>query len=255
MKSNKILGATLAASLFLVACGNDSKSADSSKFVCDVQETLTTVIVIQEIPDSVSYKEIGTLNGSRIDFVQELYYNNSKTADEICENTKEEAAGWLDGSVHVTCSGNRITRTDYSETTDIAGYAAKRRAQCDVAMKENEQKNTSSVKDDFYCKVTSAENSVKMEMYVRGFVTIVSKTEKGNGAFYTITEESYEKFTDAEEQCRLSKEYAGRNDLVTCSGKKVTTEQVYGEAFQSLSLDFMVDGYQEQCDKHRAELQ
>lgn len=111
------------------------ESIDFSKFICDVQETATTVVVTQVVPGYGSYKETGTLRGNRIDFVQESYYPDSDMAREMCEDIKAEAASWIDGSVSVNCVGNSITRTDFSETTDIAGYAAEQRMQCEEIKK------------------------------------------------------------------------------------------------------------------------
>lgn len=181
MKSQYMLSvAALAASLSLVACGDDSSSTsvvsvdnpqelgnqDSGKssssiasksdepsepksssssaiadepvgssasgdFVCDVQETATTVVVTQILKGWGSYKETGTLRDGNIYFVQEYEFETNTKAAEECVNFVEEAASWGDGSVQVTCDGRRVIREDYSETDDIAGYAADQREQCE----------------------------------------------------------------------------------------------------------------------------
>lgn len=137
MKSQYILSAAvLAASLSLVACDNSSSS--SSGYECSVSETATTVTITQSLSGVASYTERGVLNGNRIDFVEEAYYNDSRVASEMCNEAKEEASHWKDGSVHVTCSGNTVTRVDYSETTDIAGYAAEQRYRCEEMKKRYE---------------------------------------------------------------------------------------------------------------------
>ena len=131
MKSQYMLSvAALMASLSLVACGDDSSSA-SEDFVCDVQETATTVEVTQILKGWGSYRETGTLRNGIIYFVQEYDFESSTDAAEECRYAKKEAASWGDGSVQVTCDGRRVIREDYSETDDIAGYAADQREQCE----------------------------------------------------------------------------------------------------------------------------
>lgn len=148
MKSQYILSAAvLTASLSLVACDNSSSS--SSGYECSVSETATTVTITQSLSGVASYTERGVLNGNRIDFVEETYYNDSELAREMCNEAKDEAEEWRDGSVHVTCSGNTVTRTDYSETTDIAGYAAEQRYQCEEMKRRYESGSMWDEDDDW----------------------------------------------------------------------------------------------------------
>ncbi len=168
MKSRYMLSmAALVASLSLVACGGDSSSTSvvsvddpqemgnqelgkssnsvasksdepvgtipssaSGDLVCDVQETATTVVVTQILKGWGSYKETGTLRDGNIYFVQEYEFETNTKAAEECVNFIEEAASWTDGSVQVNCDGRRVVREDFSETDDIAGYAADQRELC-----------------------------------------------------------------------------------------------------------------------------
>lgn len=105
-------------------------SSASGDFVCDVQETATTVVVTQILKGWGSYKETGTLRDGNIYFVQEYEFETNTKAAEECVNFVEEAASWTDGSVQVNCDGRRVVREDFSETDDIAGYAADQRESC-----------------------------------------------------------------------------------------------------------------------------
>lgn len=252
MKSIKILcAATAVASMFFSACGDESSSA-SNGFVCDVQETSTTVTVTQSMAGWGSYTETGTLRDGNIYFVQEYEYESSSMAADECENFKEEAASWKDESVQVTCTGNKVVRTDYSETSDIAGYAADQRAQYQIAKEKMEEDGPASVNEPFSCKVSSTENSVKIEMRVKGYVALVSEMVKASDGFYTITEETFEKLIDADEECRSVKSYPGANKEVTCSDYEVITKEYITGSYESLGIDALVKSYQKKCDQYEA---
>lgn len=113
-----------------ITSSNSQISGVSSEFICDVEESATSVIMSLNIPNYSSYKETGTLSGRKIYFVQEYVYLDKSEAQAACEEYKEDAESWYDGSVDVSCAGNRVTRTDYSETDDVAGYAANMRENC-----------------------------------------------------------------------------------------------------------------------------
>lgn len=250
MKSANFTTLMLAASVLLTACGEDSSSGASGDFDCDVQETATTVTVTQNLRGWGSYKETGTLRDGRIYFVQEYEYESSSMAADECENFKEEAALWKDGSVQVTCSGNKVVRTDYSKTSDIAGYAADQRAQCQIAKGKMEEDGPASANESFSCKVSSTENSVKIEMHVKGYVALVSEMVKASDGFYTITEETFEKLIDADEECRSVKSYPDVNKEVTCSDYKVITKEYIPGSYESLGIDVLVKSYQKNCDQY-----
>ncbi len=252
MKSVNFTTLMLAASVLLTACGEDSSSGASGDFDCDVQETATTVTVTQNLRGWGSYKETGTLRDGRIYFVQEYEYESSSMAADECENFKEEAASWKDGSVQVTCSGNKVVRTDYSETSDIAGYAADQRAQCQIAKGKMEEGGAASANEAFSCKVSSTENSVKLEMRVKGYVTFVSEMFKEPDGFYAITEEKFEKFIDADKECRSVKSYPGANKEVTCSDYEVITKEYIPGSYESLGIDVLVESHKEKCNQFEA---
>lgn len=110
---------------------NSVASSASEDFICDVQESATTVVITQYIKDVVSYKETGTLRGGKIYFHEEYEYADASMGAEECARMKEEYGSWRE----VACNGNSFTIDDYSDSDDIAEYAAEQREQCEKIRK------------------------------------------------------------------------------------------------------------------------
>lgn len=149
MKFEKtFFAALLATSFFFVACGGDSSGA-SEDFACDVTLTETTVTTYTNVPGMVSYKETGVLHEDYISFVQLYEYASSAEARSACASMSEDAEEWRDGSVQVSCSGNTVTWSDYSETDDLVGYAEEQREQCAELLERYESGTLFDEDDDW----------------------------------------------------------------------------------------------------------
>ena len=108
----------LAGAIALVAC--DDSSSASNSFSCDVTRKSGTVKVSSTVPGygsmtvTVSESTNPNFEGYRV-IVSQYTYKNSTMANEECEDWKEEANEWRDGSVSVKCSGSTITVTEYDK--------------------------------------------------------------------------------------------------------------------------------------------
>ena len=70
-------------------------------------------------------------NGSRYSSItSEYWYADDATAASECQKNKEEASHWLDGSMKVTCSGNKIFVEEVDEGK-LRDYEADFRENCE----------------------------------------------------------------------------------------------------------------------------
>jgi hypothetical protein len=96
----------------LVACDDSNGSA-----ICEVTRTATTVKVVNDIPGLAGYNSTVTDQGNYVTIESEFWYENQSYADKDCAEWKEEARGWRDGSMKVTCSGKSVYISEYDEGT------------------------------------------------------------------------------------------------------------------------------------------
>ena len=106
-----------ATSFGLVACDNsssaessdDNSNKKSGQTYCSVTTTAKSVTVSMALDGEATYTSTVTDAGSRYKTISsEYWYASSSDANSECEDQKEEATHWKDGSYQVTCSGNRI---------------------------------------------------------------------------------------------------------------------------------------------------
>ena len=117
MKKKGIL-ALLTVGLTMVACESTNDAPDT--FSCEVSRTSTTVSVTENVPNLGSYTSTVT---SRVDdygydyvtIESEEWYVSSEKARQRCNSKKDEANGWRDGSMTVSCSGNTVFISEYDE--------------------------------------------------------------------------------------------------------------------------------------------
>ena len=138
MKSKSAL-ALLAMTFGLVACETTESTGD---FSCDVTRSGSTVILDERLSGSASYisKVTAQVDDYGYDYVSvetELWYANSAYASEECSERKDDARGWKDGSVDVTCSGNYINIYEYDEGS-LDDYERDFNRQCEEAYRRYE---------------------------------------------------------------------------------------------------------------------
>ena len=96
---------------------------ESDDFACDVSNSGTSVKVFNKYKD-YKYEETSTLKKDEygydyIDIVTKTTYPTNASANEACEDEKEEASYWHDGSHRTVCSGKTVTVYDYSDEDDL----------------------------------------------------------------------------------------------------------------------------------------
>lgn len=123
----------LAGAIALVAC--DDSSSASNSFSCDVTRKSETVKVSSTVPGygtmTVTVSESTNPNFEGYRVIETRYsYNNSAMANEKCEDWKDYANEWRDGSVSAKCSGNTITVTEY-DTGSLDAHEREYKEMCE----------------------------------------------------------------------------------------------------------------------------
>ena len=111
----------------------NNQVVDAGEPSCTVTTTANSVTTVQILPGVGSYTSTAVNNGSRYsNITSEYWYADNATAADECQKNKEEASHWLDGSMKVTCSGNKI----FVEEVDEGNLNQEngRDAECEFAM-------------------------------------------------------------------------------------------------------------------------
>ena len=202
---------------------------------CTVTVSANSVKTVQSVPGSGTYTSTVTKRDSRyVTIESEYWYADNQTAADECEDYKEEASHWLDGSMKVSCSGNKIVVNEVDEGS-LQDHEADFRENCE---KFNERFGSGSTSTgttptgskDFVCNVSRTGNSVKIEQSYMGeaFEEMTSWTEDGAGRSVAVGVRTIT-FSDAEEaaeECADEKDEARYSDdesyQVQCTRNTVT---------------------------------
>ena len=200
---------------------------------CTVTVSANSVKTVQSVPGSGTYTSTVTKRDSRyVTIESEYWYADNQTAADECEDYKEEASHWLDGSVKVSCSGNKIVVNEIDEGS-LQDHEADFRENCEKFNERFGSGSTSTTptgSKDFVCNVSRTGNSVKIEQSYMGeaFEEMTSWTEDGTGRSVAIGVRTIT-FSDAEEaaeECDDEKTEARYSDdnsySVQCTSHSVT---------------------------------
>ncbi|MBR3072232.1 hypothetical protein [Fibrobacter sp.] len=243
-----------AASFGLVAC-DDSSSANSSnnnsnnngkqdvisdagQTYCNVTTTANSVTVSMALEGEATYTSTVIDGGGRYKTISsEYWYASSSDANGECEDQKEEATHWKDGSYQVTCSGNRIYISEIDEgslrehETDFRDLCR----QFETRYGSSTGKNNSSTKEnngsnaEFKCDVSRSGNSVTVLFVYKDFTTETTMSLRGTTSVVT-SKATYPNESIASTECKEVKRDAEDFPLgtmsVSCSGNMVMTEMI-----------------------------
>lgn len=200
---------------------------------CTVTVSANSLKTVQSVPGSGTYTSTVTKRDSRyVTIESEYWYADNQTAADECEDYKEEASHWLDGSVKVSCSGNKIVVNEIDEGS-LQDHEADFRENCEKFNERFGSGSTSTTptgSKDFVCNVSRTGNSVKIEQSYRGeaFEEMTSWTEDGAGRSIAIGVRTIT-FSDADEaaeECADEKDEARYSDdesyQVQCTRNTVT---------------------------------
>ena len=200
---------------------------------CTVTVSANSVKTVQSVPGSGTYTSTVTKRDSRyVTIESEYWYADNQTAADECEDYKEEASHWLDGSVKVSCSGNKIVVNEIDEGS-LQDHEADFRENCEKFNERFGSGSTSTTptgSKDFVCNVSRTGNSVKIEQSYMGeaFEEMTSWTEDGTGRSVAVGVRTIT-FSDAEEaaeECDDEKTEARYSDdnsySVQCTSHSVT---------------------------------
>jgi len=200
---------------------------------CTVTVSANSVKTVQSVPGSGTYTSTVTKRDSRyVTIESEYWYADNQTAADECEDYKEEASHWLDGSVKVSCSGNKIVVNEIDEGS-LQDHEADFRENCEKFNERFGSGSTSTTptgSKDFVCDVSRTGNSVKIEQSYMGeaFEEMTSWTEDGAGRSVAVGVRTIT-FSDAEEaaeECADEKDEARYSDdesyQVQCTRNTVT---------------------------------
>ncbi len=132
--------------LAMTACetGTSSNSSSGGKgavvdygFSCKVTRTDNSVNVYETLMgmvyDETSTVKLGDDGYYYTEIVTKESYPTSYAADDACEDWREEASHWHDGSHRVVCEGKTVTVYDYSDDADLEEIEYDYNGICEVA--------------------------------------------------------------------------------------------------------------------------
>ena len=268
----------LAASFGLVACDNSSSAessddnsskkstdkkqdviSDAGQTYCNVTTTANSVTVSMALEGEATYTSTVTDGGSRYKTISsEYWYASSSDANSECEDQKEEATHWKDGSYQVSCSGNRIYISEIDEGT-LRDHETNFRDLCrqfEERYGSSTGKNNSTTNGnknsnaEFKCDVSRTDNSVTTLFSYKNFIFETTVSLIGTGADASTVSNSkntYPNKARAEYECesmkRMAAGYPEGSYQISCSDKTVSmiTMDEGDEAF--IYLNGYVDDY------------
>lgn len=247
----------------------NSQVVNAGEPSCTVTTTANSVTTEQILPGVGTYISTAVNNGSRYSSItSEYWYADNATAADECQKNKEEASHWLDGSMKVTCSGNKIFVEEVDEG-DLSEYEADFRENCEDfeawAKSYSTSNNPGSSTDPSSTIVDIG--GYKCEVSRSGKAVTILQSYKGLGFEETISFESGTPvgvrkmtFTDAQEaaeECYDQKEEAeDSNDplyKVECSGKTVVVTKKAKDEF-GWGVDGFEDYYKAWCEDQKRRL-
>ncbi len=247
----------------------NNQVVDAGEPSCTVTTTANSVTTVQILPGVGSYTSTAVNNGSRYsNITSEYWYADNATAADECRKNKEEASHWLDGSMKVTCSGNKIFVEEVDEGK-LRDYEADFRENCEDF--EDRAKSYSTSKDPGSSTDPSSTivdiGGYKCEVSRSGKTVTILQSYKGLGFEETTSFESGTPvgvrkmtFTDAEdaaEECYDQKEEAeDSNDplyKVECSGKNVVVTKKVKDEF-GWGVDGFEEYYKSWCEDQKRRL-
>ena len=267
-----------AASFGLVACDNSS-SADSSddnsnkkstekkqdvisdagQAYCNVTTTANSVTVSMALEGEATYTSTVTDAGSRYKTISsEYWYASSSDANKECNDQKEEAASWRDGSYQVSCSGNTIYISEIDEGS-LSNHESNFRDMCN---KFNAQYGSSSGQNnsttngnkgsnaEFSCDVSRTDNSVTTLFSYKNFVFETTVSLIGSGSEVSSVKSiknTYPSKTRADYECEYTKRFAAGypegSYQISCSDKIVSMTMIYDGDEDFVYTNANADGY------------
>lgn len=97
--------------------GSSSSGESSGEYTCKVTRSANSVKVVEELEGYGSYiSEVTGVDGS-LYIETEYSFASSSMAEESCAEWKQDASGWLDGSMSVKCVDNTVYISEYDEGT------------------------------------------------------------------------------------------------------------------------------------------
>ena len=264
-----------ATSFGLVACDNSS-SAESSddnsnkngkqdvishsgQAYCNVTTTANSVTVSMALEGEATYTSTVTDAGSRYKTISsEYWYASSSDANEECNDQKEEAASWRDGSYQVSCSGNTIYISEIDEGS-LSNHESNFRDMCN---KFNAQYGSSSGQNnsttnrnngsnaEFSCDVSRTGNSVTMLVSYKGYAFETSSSLLGTGSevsSVTTMKNVYPNKERANYECQSLKRtatgYPDGSYQISCSDKTVSITIIGDGDKEFVYMNGYVDDY------------
>jgi hypothetical protein len=249
----------------------NSQVVNAGEPSCTVTTTANSVTTVQTLPGVGSYTSTAVNSGSRYSSItSEYWYADNATAADECQKNKEEASHWLDGSMKVTCSGNKIFVEEVDEG-DLSEYEADFRENCEEfkvwAKNYSASSNPSSSTDPsstivdiggYKCEVIRSGNSVAILQSYRdlAFEEKIS-FENGNSQPVGMRTMTFTDAQEAAEECRDQKDQAeDSNDplyKVVCSGKTVVVTKRAKDEF-GWGVDGFEDYYKSWCEDQKRRL-
>lgn len=249
----------------------NSQVVNAGEPSCTVTTTANSVTTVQTLPGVGSYTSTAVNSGSRYSSItSEYWYADNATAADECRKNKEEASHWLDGSMKVTCSGNKIFVEEVDEG-NLREYEADFRENCEEfkvwAKNYSASSNPSSSTDPsstivdiggYKCEVIRSGNSVAILQSYRdlAFEEKIS-FENGNSQPVGMRTMTFTDAQEAAEECRDQKDQAeDSNDplyKVVCSGKTVVVTKRAKDEF-GWGVDGFEDYYKSWCEDQKRRL-
>jgi hypothetical protein len=261
-----------AASFGLVACDNSS-SADSSddnsnkkstekkqdvisdagQAYCNVTTTANSVTVNMVMEGVATYTSTVTDAGSRYKTISsEYWYANSSEANRECEDQKEEATYWNDGSYQVSCSGNRIYISELDQGS-LSNHESNFRDMCNkfnAQYGSSSGQNNSTTNSEPECSVSRTDKSIAISLSYKNFIFETTASLQGTGfnvSTVTIVKNVYPSQTRADYECetmrRATAGYPEGSYQLSCSGKTVSVTTIGDGDEDFVYLDDYADNY------------
>lgn len=258
--------AMFSVSFGLVAC-DDSSSANSSGgqqnvggTFCEVSTTGNSVTMNMSMNGSRTYISTVLDDGSYYKKISDEYwYADKSEASRECEQKKEEASHWKDGSMAVSCSGNRVY-VNVIDGGSLREYEADYRGICEDFLRRSNISNTTNNSSDgsFKCDVSRTSNSVKIVQSYMGeaFEETTTWNQGANGRdvavgvrkiTFTDPEEAAEECADERDEARSSDDESYK---VECTSNTV----VITKNVKNYDIDSYEDYYNEWCEDQRRRL-
>lgn len=258
--------AIFSASFGLVAC-DDSSSANSSGgqqnvggTFCNVSTTSNSVTVNMSWNDSRTYMSTVLDDGSYYKKIaDEYWYADRNQASEECENQKKEASHWKDGSMAVSCSGNRVY-VNFIDEGSLREYEDDYRDMCeDFLRRTNTGKTTNNSSDgSFKCDVSRSSNSVKIAQSYMGEAfeetTTWSQGTNGRNVAVGVRKITFTDPEDAAEECADEKDEARYSDDELYDVECTSNTVIISKTVKNYDIDSYEEYYKDWCEDQRRRL-